>query len=70
MLYDLSLGEKRFLERINSIVSHEMRNPLNSIACQKLVIQNQVQKIFDLFEDKVAASVEDLYAYLKPILHA
>ena len=25
------IGEKKLLEQINAIVSHEMRNPLNSI---------------------------------------
>lgn len=29
--YDLNLGEKRLLELVNACVSHEMRNPINSI---------------------------------------
>ena len=29
--YQKLIGEKRLLEQINAIVSHEMRNPLNSI---------------------------------------
>lgn len=33
VLYDITIGEKRLLEHINSIVSHEMRNPLNAIQC-------------------------------------
>ena len=29
--YQRVIGEKKLLEQINAIVSHEMRNPLNSI---------------------------------------
>lgn len=29
--YQRAIGEKKLLEQINAIVSHEMRNPLNSI---------------------------------------
>jgi signal transduction histidine kinase len=29
--YDIESGEKKFIALINATVSHEMRNPLNSI---------------------------------------
>ena len=31
ILYEMSEGEKRLLALINATVSHEMRNPINSI---------------------------------------
>lgn len=31
VLYDITKGEKKLLEQINAMVSHEMRNPINAI---------------------------------------
>ena len=31
IMYDIATGEKKFLQLINATVSHEMRNPINSI---------------------------------------
>lgn len=31
VLYEMALGEKRIISLINATVSHDMRNPLNSI---------------------------------------
>ena len=40
MLFDFSKGEKRILQLINACVSHEMRNPLNAIMSQNLLVKN------------------------------
>jgi len=34
VLYDKSKGEKELLSLVNATVSHELRNPLNSIMAQ------------------------------------
>jgi signal transduction histidine kinase len=36
ILYDIEKASNQVLEMINASVSHEMRNPLNSIAAQNL----------------------------------
>ena len=36
-MYDIATGEKKFLQLINATVSHEMRNPINSIKSQILL---------------------------------
>ena len=33
IMYDVAQGEKKLLSLINATVSHEMRNPVNSIKC-------------------------------------
>ena len=37
IMYDIANGEKKFLQLINATVSHEMRNPINSIKSQILL---------------------------------
>ena len=34
VLYEMAVGEKRLFSLINATVSHEMRNPTNSIQAQ------------------------------------
>lgn len=36
IMYNVAQGEKKLLQLINATVSHEMRNPTNSIRCQNL----------------------------------
>jgi hypothetical protein len=36
-MYDIAKGEKKLLQLINATVSHEMRNPINSIQNQLLL---------------------------------
>ena len=35
---------------VNATVSHEIRNPINSIHCQNIVIKMLVERIDDLLE--------------------
>ena len=37
IMHDIAIGEKKFLQLINATVSHEMRNPINSIKSQILL---------------------------------
>lgn len=34
ILYEMAVGEKRMFSLINATVSHDMRNPINSIQAQ------------------------------------
>jgi signal transduction histidine kinase len=36
ILYDLEKAENKFLSLINAFISHELRNPLNSIVAQNM----------------------------------
>jgi signal transduction histidine kinase len=36
IMYNIANGEKKLLALINATVSHEMRNPLNSIVSQNI----------------------------------
>ena len=45
------IGEERLHQSINALVSHEMRNPLNSINAQIIRIKSNIEKMYkDLFE--------------------
>ena len=50
ILYDKVLGEKRLSSLINATVSHEMRNPTNSILAQ---VQEQT-----ILNNKLGAIIE------------
>ena len=50
---------------VNATVSHEIRNPLNSIYCQSIVIKTLVTRVTHLLESN--ANHEDLRAELVEI---
>lgn len=45
VLYNKANGEKKLLALINATVSHEMRNPINSIYSQNLQQKQTMLKI-------------------------
>ena len=42
--------EKMTLSQVNATVSHEIRNPINSIRCQNLIIKMLVERLDDLLD--------------------
>ena len=48
--YDEERTEKVLMTMVNATVSHEIRNPINSIHCQNIVIKMLVERIDDLLE--------------------
>ena len=50
ILYDSSKAEGEILSLINSTISHEMRNPLNSIINQCKIIQVISQQFYHLIQ--------------------
>ena len=45
ILYDMEKGHNAVLSMINACVSHEMRNPLNSIIAQNIEKEEMYKKI-------------------------
>ena len=50
--FDLSKGEKKILQLVNACVSHEMRNPLNSILAQNIKLKQLVFAIRQWIADR------------------
>lgn len=48
------MGEKKFLEQINAIVSHEMRNPLNAVLSMVEKIKERVKSLIKNLENDPA----------------
>jgi len=67
-MYDIATGEKKFLQIINATVSHEMRNPINSIKSQVLLQKILNQKINELINDKKILKIKTLKKRLRKIL--
>ena len=48
ILYDMEKGHNAVLSMINACVSHEMRNPLNSIIAQNIEKEGMYKEINEL----------------------
>lgn len=48
ILYERANGEKQLLAMVNATVSHEMRNPINSINSQNIK-QDQINEKFKMY---------------------
>jgi signal transduction histidine kinase len=48
ILYDRSKAENKFLSIINASVSHEMRNPLNSILAENILKEELIKRLKEL----------------------
>jgi signal transduction histidine kinase len=49
-MYDTVLGQKKFSQLINACISHEMRNPINSLHSQNMnmkTILTNLQRVLD-----------------------
>ena len=57
--------QKLITSMVNATVSHEIRNPLNSIYCQSIVAKTLVQRVADLLASKM--NHEDMRAELTDI---
>ena len=59
-MYDMANGEKKLMALVNATVSHEMRNPINSIKSQNLFQKELNQKLRDLITNINITSIEVL----------
>ena len=51
VFYDLKLAENKLLAMINACVSHELRNPLNSIVAQNILkstLYDEIEQVIKL----------------------
>jgi len=51
VFYDLKLAENKLLVMINACVSHELRNPLNSIVAQNILkstLYDEIEQVIKL----------------------
>lgn len=58
ILYDKSKTQNQFLSIINATVSHEMRNPMNSIKAENTLKKELIRQLKELLE-KEFTSIED-----------
>lgn len=60
--FDLSLGEKRLLELVNALVSHQMLNPINAILGTNLRLKELLRNLLDLMRidaNHIAPEIEE-----------
>ena len=70
-MYNIVNGEKKLLAMINATVSHEMRNPLNSIYCQNVKQQEIGDKMEKFIKNEIdTLSIQEIKSRLKQSCHA
>ena len=58
ILYDMEKGHNSVLTMINACVSHEMRNPLNSIIAQNIEKEELYKKILELKNQFISKKIK------------
>lgn len=48
---DREKTDKFIMSMVNATVNHELRNPINSIHCQNIMIKSLIKKIDDLLDN-------------------
>ena len=56
ILYDKSKTQNQFLSIINATVSHEMRNPMNSIKAENTLKKELIKRLKELFQKEYAST--------------
>jgi hypothetical protein len=51
IMFNVSKGEKKLMTLVNAAVSHEIRNPINSIRCQNLLLKMLNERLSDIIDD-------------------
>ena len=51
-MFNIAQGEKQLLSLINATVSHELKNPLNSICAENIQKENLLNELRDLLNNK------------------
>jgi len=68
IMFNASKGEKKLMTLVNAAVSHEIRNPINSIRCQNLLLKmlnERLNDIIDDHQDSIVALKKDLVNILE-----
>ena len=64
IMYDMEKADNKFLSLINACVSHELRNPLNSLIAQNI----EKTQLYETLQKKVDSMPEPVREELRPIL--
>ena len=56
ILYDKSKTQNQFLSIINATVSHEMRNPMNSIKAENTLKKELIKRLKELFQKEYVST--------------
>jgi signal transduction histidine kinase len=59
-MFKMAEGEKKLMALINATISHEMRNPINSIRSQNLLQQQLNQKLDEILKNPKIKSIDIL----------
>jgi signal transduction histidine kinase len=51
ILYEQQKDHSEFLGLVNACVSHELRNPLNSIVAQEILVNKMLEKLNQLYKN-------------------
>ena len=65
--YDVLTGNQQLLQTINATVSHEMRNPLNSIMSQNLKQEELAKRLDNIVDSLTPENAEESKVLLKEL---
>jgi len=68
VMFNVAQGEKQLLSLINATVSHEMRNPINSISNQILQLQMLNSKTKEVLDSLKSETIENVKSKLEYIV--
>jgi signal transduction histidine kinase len=69
ILYEQVFAENQFLAITNATVSHELRNPLQSISAQNLKINLCLKEILSILKTEQNATVKEVSKPLKELVN-
>jgi len=69
ILYEQVFAENQFLAITNATVSHELRNPLQSISAQNLRINLCLKEILSILKTEQNATVKEVSKPLKELVN-
>jgi len=70
VLYDKQMVENKFLELINACISHELRNPLNSLIAQNILKEQLYSEADKILKDKPADAFDRLKMIFLKLMEA
>jgi signal transduction histidine kinase len=65
IMFNIAQGEKQLLSLVNATVSHEMRNPINSISNQILQLQMLNSKTKEVLDSLKSETLENIKGKLE-----
>lgn len=66
-MFDITQGEQKIMDQINTTVSHDMRQSMNSLLAQFTVQENLTKRMYELIHDRSVKKVDKLKKKLNNI---